>query len=82
MTVQNGAQERQVAQQVEHLVPHELVAEAKGSGEHPGVVEHDRVVERAAAGEAAGATVSVFCSHATRRAALARMQIYFFIGFG
>jgi hypothetical protein len=33
------------------------------------------------AGEAAGATVSVFCSHAARRAALARMQIYFFISF-
>ena len=28
---------------------------------------------------AAGATVSVFCSHAPRRAALARMQINFFI---
>jgi hypothetical protein len=34
------------------------------------------------AGEAAGAAVSVFCSHATRSAALARMQIYFFIGYG
>jgi len=34
------------------------------------------------AGEAAGAAVSVFCSHATRSAALARMQIYFFIGCG
>jgi hypothetical protein len=34
------------------------------------------------AGEAAGVTVSVFCSHATRSAALARMQIYFFIGCG
>jgi hypothetical protein len=31
------------------------------------------------AGEAAGAAVSVFCSQAARRAALARMQIYFFI---
>jgi hypothetical protein len=38
------------------------------------------VVLFSTAGEAAGATVSVFCSHATRRAALARMQIYFFIG--
>jgi hypothetical protein len=28
----------------------------------------------------AGATVSVFCSQAAKRAALARMQIYFFIG--
>lgn len=31
------------------------------------------------AGEAAGATVSVFCSQAARSAALARMQMYFFI---
>ncbi len=30
---------------------------------------------------AAGVAVSVFCSQAPRRAALARMQIYFFIGF-
>jgi hypothetical protein len=34
------------------------------------------------AGDAAGAAVSVFCSHAARSAALARMQIYFFIGCG
>jgi hypothetical protein len=32
------------------------------------------------AGDAAGAAVSVFCSQAARSAALARMQIYFFIG--
>jgi hypothetical protein len=32
-----------------------------------------------AAGLAAGSVVSVFCSHAERSAALARMQIYFFI---
>jgi len=31
-------------------------------------------------GDAAGATFSVFCSHATRSAAPARMQMYFFIG--
>ena len=30
---------------------------------------------------AGGVTVSDFCSHAARSAALARMQIYFFIGF-
>jgi hypothetical protein len=30
-------------------------------------------------GEAAGVTVSVFCSQAARSAALARMQMYFFI---
>jgi hypothetical protein len=40
------------------------------------------VVSVDSAGEAAGATVSVFCSHAPRSAALARMQIYFFIGYG
>jgi len=33
-------------------------------------------------GEAAGTTVSVFCSQAARSAALARMQMYFFIGYG
>ena len=30
-------------------------------------------------GVVSGATVSVFCSHAARRATLARMQMYFFI---
>jgi hypothetical protein len=33
------------------------------------------------AGDAAGAVVSVFCSQAARSAALARMQMYFFISF-
>ena len=33
----------------------------------------------AGAGETAGVVVSVFCSHAARSAALARMQMYFFI---
>jgi hypothetical protein len=33
-------------------------------------------------GDAAGVAVSVFCSHAAKSAALARMQMYFFIGFG
>jgi hypothetical protein len=32
-----------------------------------------------AAGLAAGSVVSVFCSHAARSAALARMQMYFFM---
>ena len=31
------------------------------------------------AGVVAGSVVSVFCSHAARSAALARMQMYFFI---
>jgi hypothetical protein len=33
----------------------------------------------AVSGLAAGSVVSVFCSHAARSAALARMQMYFFI---
>ena len=32
-----------------------------------------------AAGLAAGSVVSVFCSHAVRRAALAKKHMYFFI---
>jgi hypothetical protein len=40
------------------------------------VVVSDGVV---ALGLVAGATVSVFCSQATSRPALARMQMYFFI---
>jgi hypothetical protein len=40
------------------------------------VVVSDGVV---AAGLAAGSVVSVFCSHAARSAAPARMQMYFFI---
>jgi hypothetical protein len=34
------------------------------------------------AGDAGGVATSVFCSHAARSAALARMLIYFFIGYG
>jgi hypothetical protein len=37
------------------------------------------VAGEVAAGLAAGSVVSVFCSHAAKRAALARMQMYFFI---
>jgi len=55
-----------------------------------GVVAGDSIVEGGvvasvvvgglvAAGVAAGSVVSVFCSHAARSAALARMQMYFFI---
>jgi hypothetical protein len=64
---------------------------AAGDSLVPPVVVDDSVVEAGlvasvvavggvvAAGLAAGSVVSVFCSHAARRAALARMQIYFFI---
>ena len=44
-----------------------------------GVVASVVVAGVVAAGLAAGSVVSVFCSHAARRAALARMQMYFFI---
>jgi len=40
------------------------------------------VVSGDAVGLAAGAVVSVFCSQAASSAAPARMQMYFFIGFG
>jgi hypothetical protein len=64
---------------------------AAGDSLVPPVVVDDSMVEAGlvasvvavggvvAAGLAAGSVVSVFCSHAARRAALARMQIYFFI---
>jgi hypothetical protein len=44
-----------------------------------GLVASDVVGGLVAAGLAAGSVVSVFCSHAARSAALARMQMYFFI---
>ena len=47
-----------------------------GAGLVTSVVEGGGVV---GVGLVAGATVSVFCSHATRSAAPARMQMYFFI---
>jgi hypothetical protein len=43
------------------------------------VVVVSAVAEAVAVGLAAGSVVSVFCSHAARSAALARMQMYFFI---
>ena len=55
-----------------------------GYGDGDGVVVDSAglaavVASGEAAGLAAGAVVSVFCSHAARSAALARMQMYFFI---
>ena len=44
-----------------------------------GLVDSVVVGGLVAAGVAAGSVVSVFCSHAARSAALARMQMYFFI---
>jgi hypothetical protein len=64
---------------------------AAGDSLVPLVVVEDSVVEAGlvasvvaaggvvATGLATGSVVSVFCSHAARSAALARMQIYFFI---
>ena len=43
------------------------------------VVSAVAVAVAVAVGLAAGSVVSVFCSHAARSAALARMQMYFFI---
>jgi len=43
------------------------------------VVVVSAVAVAVAVGLAAGSVVSVFCSHAARSAALARMQMYFFI---
>jgi len=44
-----------------------------------GLVDSVVVGGLVAAGVAAGSVVSVFCSHAARSAALAKMQMYFFI---
>jgi hypothetical protein len=44
-----------------------------------GLVDSVVVGGLVAAGVAAGSVISVFCSHAARSAALARMQMYFFI---
>ena len=49
------------------------------SGVETGLVASVVVGGLVAAGVAAGSVVSVFCSHAARSAALARMQMYFFI---
>ena len=43
------------------------------------VVSAVAVAVAVAVGLGAGSVVSVFCSHAARSAALARMQMYFFI---
>jgi hypothetical protein len=53
-------------------VPAALVSVAEGGA----LVAAGGLVE---AGVAAGSVVSVFCSHAARSAALARIQMYFFI---
>jgi len=58
----------------------------EGDGEVVVVVVDSVVVvvaseEAVGLGLAAGVTVSVFCSHAANSAALARMQMYFFIFF-
>ena len=44
---ERAAQEREVSDEVQDLVPHELVAEAQGPGDDAAVVEDDRVVEAA-----------------------------------
>src|SRR5947207_5310171 len=49
------ADEREVAEEVEDLVADELVAEAEVAADHSFVVEHDAVLDRAAARETGGA---------------------------
>ena len=58
----------------------DCIVEAGDSVVVAGLVASVVVGGLVASGVAAGSVVSVFCSHAARSAALARMQIYFFIG--
>ena len=61
-------------------MPYSVVAGLVDSGVGgAGLVVSVVVAGVVAAGLAAVSVVSVFCSHAARSAALARMQIYFFI---
>src|ERR1051325_510637 len=52
-----AADERQVADEIEHLVAHELIAEAQGAVHYALVVEDDAVLDRPAAGQAGGAAL-------------------------
>lgn len=61
------------------VVPPVDVVPVEDSGVEAGLVASVVVGGLVAAGVAAGSVVSVFCSHAARSAALARMQMYFFI---
>ena len=64
--VEGTTEQREVADQVEDLVAHELVPESKRPRQDPGVVEDDGVVEAAAAGEAAGAQLRHLAGEAER----------------
>jgi hypothetical protein len=59
--------------------PVDVDVPVEGSVVEAGLVASVVVGGLVAAGVAAGSVVSVFCSHAARSAALARMQMYFFI---
>ena len=59
--------------------PVDVDVSGEDSAVEAGVVASVVVGGLVAAGVAAGSVVSVFCSHAARSAALARMQMYFFI---
>ena len=59
--------------------PVDVVVIVEDSVVEAGLVASVVVGGLVAAGVAAGSVVSVFCSHAARSAALARMQMYFFI---
>src|SRR3954447_3261982 len=61
-----AADEREIAQQIEDLVADELVAEAEVAADHAFVVEHDAVLDRAAAGEAGSAHLLDIAQEAKR----------------
>ena len=52
VAVEGAAEEREVADEVQDLVPDELVAEAQGPRKDSRVVEDDRVLQASSAGEA------------------------------
>ena len=72
-----GVGEASAGDSVVPLVDVDVVTE--DSGVEAGVIASVVVGGLVAAGVAAGSVVSVFCSHAARSAALASMQMYFFI---
>src|SRR6266545_3672991 len=55
MAGKRAAQEREVSDEVQDLVPHELVAEAQGPGNDAALVEDDRVVKAASTRQPASA---------------------------
>src|SRR5262249_47030186 len=78
VALQRNAEQREVADQVEDLVAGELVPEAQPFGiQHAGLVQHDRVRERAAARQADRAQLLCVLQEAerARRCDLAREDL-------